>query len=470
MFHTKSEHLRRLLLILDLAVSAAVYLTVLNIYSAMYGENSADYLGHVGLLLVIILATGTGARFVGKNGALERISLRSQISQVILTMSIALVITATVIFLLKLEFVSRSVVVGFFVANTVILILIRAFILWWYFSSHKEKEDEYLSILLIGSGVRARTLAMYLETHFVWGVKVVGYLDPHGVSAGRRKDDEILGHVNDISAVLRDIIVDEVIVAVPRKMLGDVQSIIDACQEEGVHLRFMADIYDFDAARIRLTMVEKIPLLSFEPVAQNEGSLITKRIIDILLVLIVMPFLLPFLGLIAVAIRLDSPGPAIFSQERVGLHRRRFRLYKFRSMVVDAESTMHELEHLNEADGPNFKIKNDPRVTRLGRFLRRSSIDEIPQLFNVLIGDMSLVGPRPMSVRDVNLFDRGVQRKRFSVRPGITCLWQISGRSDLTFDEWLSLDLSYIDEWSLWLDFKILLMTIPTVIKGSGAV
>lgn len=458
------------MLVLDLVVTSAVYLTVLNIYSAMHSDNSIDYLGHVGLLFVIILAISAGTYFIGKNDALEGISLRSQISRVILTMAIGLVITTTVIFLLKLEFVSRSIVIGFFLINTVILILIRAFILWWYFSSHKEKEEEYLSILLIGSGVRARTLAKNLETRFVWGVKVVGYLDPQGISAGRRKDDRILGHVDDISAVLRDIIVDEVIVAVPRKMLGDVQSIIDACQEEGVHLRFMADIYDFDAARIQLTMVENIPLLSFQPVAQNEAGLITKRIIDLLMVLAAMPFILPLLGLIAIAIRIDSPGPAIFCQERVGLHRRRFKLYKFRSMVANAESTMHELEHLNEADGPNFKIKNDPRVTRIGRFLRRSSIDEIPQLFNVILGDMSLVGPRPMAVRDVNLFNKGVQRKRFSVRPGITCLWQISGRSDLTFDEWLTLDLKYIDKWSLWLDFKILLLTIPTVLKGSGAV
>ena len=455
------------MLVLDLVVTSAVYLTVLNIYSAMH---SADYLGHVGLLFVIILAISAGTYFIGKNDALERISLRSQVSQLVLTMVIALVITTTAIFLLKLGFVSRSIVIGFFVINTVTLILIRAFILWWYFSSHKEKEEEYLSILLIGSGVRARTLAKNLETLFVWGVKVVGYLDPQGISAGRRKDDQILGHVDDISAVLRDIIVDEVIVAVPRKMLGDVQSIIDACQEEGVHLRFMADIYDFDAARIQLTMVENIPLLSFQPVAQNEAGLITKRIIDLLMVLAAMPFILPLLGLIAIAIRIDSPGPAIFCQERVGLHRRRFKLYKFRSMVANAASTMHELEHLNEADGPNFKIKNDPRVTRIGRFLRRSSIDEIPQLFNVILGDMSLVGPRPMAVRDVNLFNKGVQRKRFSVRPGITCLWQISGRSDLTFDEWLTLDLKYIDKWSLWLDFKILFLTIPTVLKGSGAV
>ena len=145
-------------------------------------------------------------------------------------------------------------------------------------------------------------------------------------------------------------------------------------------------------------------------------------------------------------------------------------MYKFRSMVADAEERMKEIEHLNEAEGANFKIKDDPRITRVGRFIRRTSIDELPQLINVLLGDMSLVGPRPMSIRDVSLFDRGVQRKRFSVRPGITGLWQVSGRSDLQFDRWIELDLEYIDRWSFLADIKILFRTIPAVLKGSGAV
>jgi len=303
-----------------------------------------------------------------------------------------------------------------------------------------------------------------------WGVKIVGFLDPVGESAGRRSSDEILGHVEDITSVLCDNVVEDVIVAVPRSMLGNVQAIFDACQEEGVRLRFMADIYDFEAARIRLTQVNNIPLLSFEPVARAEGALLAKRVFDLVVTLASVPLLIPIMVLVGIAIRLDSKGPIFFTQDRIGLHKRVFKMYKFRSMVPDAEERMKEVEHLNEADGPNFKIENDPRVTRLGQFMRKTSIDELPQLFNVLLGDMSLVGPRPMSKRDVKLFDRGVQRKRFSVRPGITCLWQVSGRSDLSFDDWLELDLRYIESWSFWLDIKILLKTIPTVLLGSGAV
>jgi lipopolysaccharide/colanic/teichoic acid biosynthesis glycosyltransferase len=172
----------------------------------------------------------------------------------------------------------------------------------------------------------------------------------------------------------------------------------------------------------------------------------------------------------ALAVKLDSKGPVFFIQQRVGLHKKLFPMFKFRSMVVDAEERMKEIEHLNEADGAIFKIEDDPRVTRVGRFIRRTSIDELPQLINVLLGDMSLVGPRPMSIRDVSLFDKAVQRKRFSVRPGITGLWQVSGRSDLPFDRWIELDLEYIDRWNFMADIKILFRTIPAVLKGSGAV
>jgi lipopolysaccharide/colanic/teichoic acid biosynthesis glycosyltransferase len=192
--------------------------------------------------------------------------------------------------------------------------------------------------------------------------------------------------------------------------------------------------------------------------------------VDLAASLAVLPLVLPVLGVIALAIKLDSPGPVFFRQERVGLGKRRFQMLKFRTMVDGADKLQKELEHLNEAAGPIFKIANDPRITRVGRLLRRTSLDELPQVLHVVKGDMSLVGPRPMSVRDVQLFDRGVQRKRFSVKPGLTCLWQISGRSLLPFSKWLELDLYYIEHWSLALDFKILLRTIPVVLKGTGAI
>jgi exopolysaccharide biosynthesis polyprenyl glycosylphosphotransferase len=195
-----------------------------------------------------------------------------------------------------------------------------------------------------------------------------------------------------------------------------------------------------------------------------------KRGLDIVLSAALLVVLAPLMLLVAALIRVTSPGPVLFTQSRLGYNKRRFNIYKFRTMTNDAEARINEVEHLNEVSGPVFKIKNDPRITRVGQFLRRTSIDELPQLLNVLKGDMSLVGPRPLPVRDYEGFDQNWQRRRFTVRPGITCLWQINGRSSIPFEKWMLLDLQYIDTWSLWLDCEILFRTIPAVLKGYGAV
>lgn len=470
MFHAKSEYLRRLLFVLELAVSAFVFLAILNGYQFFNVNVSLDQAGHIGLLLIVMVSFGLSHRYFEREVSLHDHSLKSQSLHIIQVMVLTFSVTVVLIFMLKLDFVSRFVLIGFVITNTLALITVRVFLAWWYFYGRKEKEENYLNVLIIGSGTRAYALANRLEHSSEWGVKIVGFLDPKGESLGMRSGDRILGHVNKITEIMQSSVIDEVIIAVPRSLLNDVQAIISCCQEEGVRLRYMANFYDFEAERVSLTTVEGIPLLSFEPVARGAAGLIVKRMLDLMLTLAVMTVLLPMVAIVAIAVRIDSPGPVFFVQDRIGLHKRRFKLFKFRTMVVDAESRMSELEHLNEAEGPNFKIGNDPRVTWMGRILRKTSIDELPQLANVILGDMSLVGPRPMSLRDVDLFSTGIQRKRFSVRPGITCLWQVSGRSNLTFDEWLSLDLKYIENWSLWLDIKILFRTVPAVLKGSGAV
>jgi exopolysaccharide biosynthesis polyprenyl glycosylphosphotransferase len=194
-----------------------------------------------------------------------------------------------------------------------------------------------------------------------------------------------------------------------------------------------------------------------------------KRTLDILFSIILLILFSPVFLLAAMLVYSTSEGPVLYLQERVGLNKRRFRMYKFRTMVRNAEKLIDRLESLNEVSGPVFKIKNDPRITRVGKVLRRTSVDELPQLLNVLKGEMSLVGPRPLPVRDYEGFNEDWQRRRFSVRPGITCLWQIAGRNSIPFDQWMRLDLQYVDEWSLWLDFKILARTIPAVLKGVGA-
>lgn len=471
MLHSQSDYLERLLVVLEVIVGVLVYLVVLRVYLTLRPEEIGGYSDHLGILaFTTLIILGVRRMFRG-NLRLRAQTVIDHTWNVSKIMILAFSVTVSALFLFDVEFVSRFVFVGFFAATTVALIALRVFFGWWYFSRAGSGRDNYLRVLIVGSGRRAHILAERLVNSPDWGVKIVGFLDPDDPEKyNRRVTDNVIGSVDEISEILSAEIVDEVIVAVPRGLLGSLQSIFDACEEEGVNLRFMADIYDFNAAKVRLSMIGKLPLLSFEPVAQSDALLVVKRLTDITLTLLSMPIMLPLFFFVAMAIRLDSKGPAFFTQERAGLRKRPFKMFKFRTMVVDAEARMADVEHLNEAEGPNFKIADDPRVTRLGRFLRRTSIDELPQLFNVLVGDMSLVGPRPMSLRDVGLFDRGIQRKRFSVRPGITCLWQVSGRSDLSFDDWLRLDLEYIDNWNLRLDFAILFKTIPAVLGSKGAV
>jgi exopolysaccharide biosynthesis polyprenyl glycosylphosphotransferase len=265
-------------------------------------------------------------------------------------------------------------------------------------------------------------------------------------------------------------VVDEVFIALPIKSCyNDIQTAIRVCEEVGVESKYLSDVFQVSLARPRYEQTQQFPMVTMK-VVQDDYRLIVKRAIDIVGSLCGLIVLLPILVAAALAIKLTSQGPIFFTQERFGLNKRRFRMIKFRSMVTDAEALQASLEQMNEARGPVFKIKNDPRVTPVGRFIRKTSVDELPQLLNVLRGDMSLVGPRPLPKRDVALFSEAALMRRFSVKPGITGLWQISGRSNVGFDRWAELDLKYIDGWSLSSDLKILIKTIPAVLKCNGAV
>jgi exopolysaccharide biosynthesis polyprenyl glycosylphosphotransferase len=264
--------------------------------------------------------------------------------------------------------------------------------------------------------------------------------------------------------------VDEVIVALPRERYGAlIESVVGLCEEQGLTVRVQSALFKLKIARWQPDELDGRPMVTIRSGPSNEWHLMVKRLIDICVSATLLLGLAPLLAIVTVLITLDSPGPALFRQERVGRHRRRFKCLKFRTMTETADQMQQALEHLNETTGPAFKIKNDPRITRLGKILRHFSIDELPQLFNVLKGDMSLVGPRPLPVRDVERFQAQWHKRRFSVRPGLTCIWQVSGRSALSFDDWVSMDLAYTDKWSLALDGKILLQTVPAVLRGSGA-
>ncbi len=418
--------------------------------------------------LVLVLITATLSWFGGYRSP-YRVGLPGYAWAILQAILVSVSLLLALLFFLNIQYVSRLVILLFAVSEFFVLLLVRAVSMMYFWDRVKSGKNR-LRVLIVGSRTRARELVAALRQHVVWGVDIVGFIDPDPACLGQEIDGiSVIGTVETIHDCLKHNVVDEVIVAIPRSLLDDAEPIVQACEEEGIRLRFMADLFNVTVARITLSQVHDIPLLNLEPVAQDQQQLLAKRIFDLGVTVVALPLLTPLFLLVAIGIKLDSPGPVFFIQPRIGRRKRPFNLYKFRSMYVDAEERLRDIEHLNEASGPIFKMKNDPRITPFGRFLRKTSIDELPQLFNVLRGEMSLVGPRPMSFRDVEQFDRGIQRKRFSVQPGLTCIWQVSGRSELPFDTWLAMDLEYIDNWSFWLDLKILLRTVPAVIRARGA-
>lgn len=324
-------------------------------------------------------------------------------------------------------------------------------------------------VLIVGSGSRAFALWQRLKSDADVDYDIVGFLDSaDSIPVNQEVAVRCIGTLDALEVLLMQHAIDEVCIVLPVKShYAQIQTTILVCERVGVQAKYQANLFESQVSWPRYDDPSS-PTVTMH-VVPNDYRLVIKRALDIVGAAVALVVLSPLLLVTAVAIKCTSPGPVIFSQQRYGLNRRRFRMLKFRTMRLDAEQLQAALEAQNQADGPVFKIFDDPRVTRIGRLLRRTSIDELPQLVNVLCGDMSLVGPRPLPLRDVTRFTSASDMRRFSVRPGLTCLWQISGRSTLSFTDWIRLDLTYIDGWSLALDLRILLRTLPAVIMGTGA-
>jgi exopolysaccharide biosynthesis polyprenyl glycosylphosphotransferase len=325
-------------------------------------------------------------------------------------------------------------------------------------------------ILIIGSGPRAIRLDAELNARRGSDYEVLGFLDNAGIHPGPEIEPRMLGDLLQLEDILVQQPVDEVLITLPVKSCyAQIQNAIEICGRVGVECKYLSDIFQPSFAREGYEELRGFNVTTLKPVIAD-ARFIIKRGFDVAASSLGLIVLSPLFLIIAIAIKASSNGPVIFSQERHGRNRRRFRMYKFRTMVDRAEDLQTSLEVRNEALGPVFKIRNDPRVTPLGMFLRRSSLDELPQLFNVLKGEMSLVGPRPLPPRDVSKFEEAWLLRRFCVVPGLTGLWQVTARNSIRFEDWVQRDFEYIDNWSLKLDFVILARTIPAVLKGVGAV
>ncbi|NTV29154.1 MAG: sugar transferase [Candidatus Omnitrophica bacterium] len=365
--------------------------------------------------------------------------------------------------------VSRSLVVLTFIFSA-IGITIQKLTLMAVFRWLRKKGLNFRNVLIVGTGPRAQRLIQALDHNKDTGLKIIGLLDQDAALVGKEVlGHKVLGTLAELPGITKANVVDEVFFVVPRSWLGQIEDAIQYLETLGVRVGVAVDYFNVAFARAKQTDLFDMPFMSFETVSDKLLLLVMKRFMDIVLSGLALLILMPLLLAVAVLIKLTSPGPVFFVQKRVSMNGRIFNLYKFRTMVKDAEAKLAELQHLNEMQGPVFKITKDPRITPLGAFLRKTSIDELPQFLNVWRGDMSLVGPRPPLPKEVEKYDDW-QRRRLSMRPGITCLWQINGRNKITdFEEWAKLDLKYIDNWSLWLDLEILARTVPVVVFGVGA-
>ena len=371
--------------------------------------------------------------------------------------------------LLRPGWINLEVIVHLWWISGASIIVMRA--LFWYSLVYLRRQGRNVhDVLVVGSGQRAAHLIKKLCEPST-GYCVIGYIDDSGHSKSEGLNGiEYLGDVTMLPSILAERVIDEVFIVLPmRSHYDSTAQVIQHCEEQGIPLRIPFDLFVPGHCAQYVDVFEGMPILSLAPSDAPQWYEFIKRIIDMGVAAVLLVLLAPLFVTVGLLVKLDSPGPVFFVQRRVGMYKRLFPLIKFRTMHLNSEAALRQIEHLNEADGPVFKIRDDPRMTRFGRFLRRTSIDELPQLLNVLVGHMSLVGPRPLPLRDVEGFTVHWQRRRFSIRPGITCLWQIQGRSSISFKQWMELDLFYIEHRSLPLDLKILLQTVPAVLKRAGA-
>lgn len=474
------RNLRRQLLVDVLVVSDLVLLS-----SALYGAVFAgQILVPVSLfarqtlqvhtilaLAVLLLLWRTSFSVMGFYRSKRLAPAWSQIPVLLKGSVAATAILAVLASVFHVQSVTYIVLLRFFAATLCALIVSRIS-LRRALTFARRRGRNLRQVVVVGTNARAVEFADSVLSRPELGYRLAGFVDNEWVGPRPRQEPcaGLISNLPGFRQYLRSHVVDEVVIALPIKSFYEEEAtLLHICREHGVIARVLTDLFNSPVSKLDDNEIGNAPVVTFSSVSLDGIRLGVKRILDIIGSGVLLILCSPIMMIALVLIKLDSEGPAIFTQERIGLNKRRFRIYKFRTMVANAHTFQSQLESRNEADGPVFKIRRDPRVTRVGRLLRKTSVDELPQLLNVLRGEMSLVGPRPLPVRDYTGFNHDWQRRRFSVRPGITCLWQVSGRSSISFDQWMQLDMEYIDSWSLWLDMKILARTIPAVVRGTGA-
>ncbi|MBN2570194.1 MAG: sugar transferase [Deltaproteobacteria bacterium] len=451
--------------------------TIISFILASYVRNTVRYFYDFGgitdwhdywiwLIIIILLwrgLLGYQEAYVGQRFT----SLKSDILTVFKTVLLGTIILLTIAFFIKSN-IPRTFIISFAIVNLFLLILEKS-LLHRIISYVRKKGKNRKTVFVVGAGDVAKQFIESVNHYSDWGLNILGIICFHETDLGK----ELLGYklldtVDNMWEYMNNNQVDEVIIALPAKYLGNAEKVIDICDQIGKPVRIVSPFFKNLISKAKTDTIHGLPVIKFTSLERNEFEAALKRLFDIVISLISLLILSPAFAVIALLIKLDSKGPVFYPWRVVGQNNRDFVGYKFRTMIVDADNLKASLTSRNEMEGPVFKIKDDPRITRVGKWLRKYSLDELPQLWSVLKGDMSLVGPRPPSRNEIDRFEFW-QRRKISCRPGMTCLWQVNGRNEIrSFDDWCRLDLEYIDNWNLWLDVKILVRTAWVVIRGTG--
>ena len=462
--------LRALLILTDTLLAAAVFALVVRLGFA--GEAASYWSGVIRpaelMALVYALAWVTALALNGLYRPRSSWSARVDAADILKTAVWVALVTAAFLFILRPPNLSRLFFLVLFPSQAAVTIFSRTLLRLAIRRLHAGGRDTR-NVLIVGTGERGRAFAGRLEAHPWLGLRIVGFLEAEdGRSATLPERWARLGGLDQFGRVLHELVIDEVAVCVPPTAWdGRIDALVSLAEDEGKTVRVLLGLIHRPFFRGQFDEIDGLPIYSMTAGPDRSVALTAKRLTDVVGASLGLLLLSPIFALVALAILLNDGRPVLFAQERIGLHGRRFRILKFRTMVSGAEAMLPDVLELNQIAGPGFQLDNDPRVTKLGRMLRKSSLDELPQLWNVLVGDMSIVGPRPAPMTEVGAYDNW-HRRRLSAKPGITGLAQVEARSYREFDQKANLDLEYIDHWSPWLDFRIILRTVRLLFRPSG--
>jgi exopolysaccharide biosynthesis polyprenyl glycosylphosphotransferase len=461
MLRERQNFWRRLNLLGDILLTFIALLATVHVHALVLSASDTGILYTLVLLVWTLLLYGPSRSYFYRLKSLGLI-----VKELYWALGKSFLAFTAMVFFIGIE-LPPAMLLAFFVTDALLLTASRL-ILAASLGMYRRRGRSHRNVIIIGTGKRAQEAADRIVDNKHWGIHIVGFLDYHRTGLWRYRDIPLVGHPDSLPGLIGNNQVDYVIVAVDSTDLSLTGHAFAVSEEMGVTVCLLSDIYFHPISRATSTSFMDFPAVVYASTPSDRMQLFFKECVDRIGALAGLLVSIPVTLAVALAVKLEDGGPIFFKQVRSGRNGRTFTMYKFRTMVPDAEKLKEKLRDKNEMSGPVFKIKNDPRITRIGALLRKTSIDELPQLINILKGDMSLVGPRPPLPKEVLQYDRW-QRRKLSVKPGLTCLWQVNGRNQIGFEDWMKLDLEYIDNWSLWLDTKILAKTVPAVLKRDGA-